>query len=167
MRGRRFPVSLLLTLVAGLEGTAAINPSLPRLFIAGDSTAADGIPNAIGWGRPFPSFFDPQRINIVNEAKGGRSSRTFITEGLWDRLMADVKQGDYVIIQFGHNDGGEINGARIARGSLPGLGEETEEIDNQLTGQHEVVHTFGWYLRKMVRETGEKGATPILFSLTV
>ena len=103
----------------------------------------------------------------MNGARGGRSSRTFVTEGLWDRLIAEVKTGDYVLIQFGHNDGGPINGAQIARGSLPGLGDETQEIDNLLTGQHEIVRTFGWYMTKMVRETKAKGAMPILLSLTV
>jgi lysophospholipase L1-like esterase len=163
--------------VAGLLGCAlamsaatapaAIDPALPSIFIAGDSTAADGVPDAIGWGRPFPQFFDTTRMNVVNEARGGRSSRTFVTEGLWDKLLADVKPHDYVIIQFGHNDGGDINGEKIARGSLPGLGEETQEIDNQVTKQHETVHTFGWYMRKMVADTKAKGAVPILFSLTV
>ena len=159
--------SILLILTATVSGVAALNPSLPSLFIAGDSTAADGIPDAIGWGRPFPTFFDPQKLNIVNAAKGGRSSRTFVTEGLWDRLLADVKPRDYVIIQFGHNDAGEINGTRVARGSLPGLGDETQEIDNQLSSKHETVRTFGWYMRKMIHETRDKGATPIVFSLTV
>ncbi len=156
-----------LTLLAGVTGSAAINPALPSIFIAGDSTAADGIPDAIGWGKPFPKYFDSAKINIVNEARGGRSSRTFVAEGLWDKLLADVKPNDYVLIQFGHNDGGEINGDKIARGSLPGLGDESQEIDNQLTKQHETVHTFGWYMRKMISDTRAKGATPILFSLTV
>src|SRR3569833_1320581 len=147
--------------------SAAIDPALPSIFIAGDSTAADGVPDAIGWGRPFLQFFDTTKMNVVNEARGGRSSRTFVTEGLWAKLLADVKPHDYVIIQFGHNDGGDINGEKIARGSLPGLGEETQEIDNQVTKQHEIVHTFGWYLRKMIADTKAKGAVPILFSLTV
>jgi lysophospholipase L1-like esterase len=143
------------------------NPALPSIFIAGDSTAADGEPNAIGWGRQFPGFFDLTRVNIVNAARGGRSSRTFVSEGLWERMLANVKTGDYVLIQFGQNDGAERNGERIARGSLPGLGEEIEEIDNRVTHQHETVHTFGWYMRKMIHETQSKGAMPILCSLTV
>ena len=156
-------------LVAGLLACAACfaGDGLPSIFIAGDSTAADGNPGAIGWGRPFVKWFDPVKVNVANAARGGRSSRTFVTEGLWDRLMANVKTGDYVLIQFGHNDGGPINGEQIARGSLPGLGDEAEEIDNHLTKRHETVHTFGWYMTKMVRETKAKGAMPILFSLTV
>jgi lysophospholipase L1-like esterase len=146
---------------------AGLNPALPTIFIAGDSTAADGTPEAIGWGKVFPHFFDVSRINVANDARGGRSSRTFVTEGFWPRLVDRIKRNDYVIIQFGHNDGAEINGERIARGSLPGLGDESQEIDNRVTGQHETVHTFGWYMRKMIRETKEKGAMPILCSLTV
>ncbi len=166
---RRLEVLALLplALLARTPAFAALNPALPTIFIAGDSTAADGTPDAIGWGRPFPRFFDPAKINVINEARGGRSSRTFVTEGLWDKLVTDVKPGDYVLIQFGHNDGAEMNGEKIARGSLPGLGDETEEIDNRVTKQHETVHTFGWYMRKMISETRAKGATPILFSLTV
>lgn len=137
------------------------------LFVAGDSTAAEGNPNAVGWGRELPKYFDGSKISIVNAARGGRSSRTFITEGHWSDLIAKVKPHDYVMIQFGHNDGGEINGERIARGSLPGLGEETQEIENRLTKQHETVHTFGYYMRKMIGDTKEKGATPIVLSLTV
>ena len=164
MRRQSRLVGSVLALIAC---TASLAAQAPSIFIAGDSTAANGMPGAIGWGKPFGALFDPSKVNVVNSARGGRSSRTFITEGLWDRLIADVKTGDYVLIQFGHNDGGPINGAQIARGSLPGLGDETQEIDNLLTKQHETVRTFGWYMTKMVRETKAKGATPILLSLTV
>ena len=152
-----------------------LNPKLPTLFIAGDSTAAKNNGNPIqGWGVPFADYFDPARVNVANRARGGRSSRTFITEGLWDQLLAQVKVGDVVLIQFGHNDGGAVNeeppGSNRplrARGSLPGLGEESQEIDNVLTKKHEVVHPYGWYLRRMIAETKAKGATPILLSLTI
>ena len=153
-----------------------LNPSLPTLFIAGDSTAAAKAsnPEQLGWGVPFADYFDLGRINIANRALGGRSSRTFITEGHWDGLLAELKRGDFVLIQFGHNDAGGINeeppGSTLplrARGTLPGLGEETQEIDNVVTKQHEVVHTFGWYVRKMIADTRAKGATPIILSLTV
>lgn len=147
----------------------AVKPShLPTLFIAGDSTAARGAgDDQQGWGVPFASFFDPSKVTVANRARGGRSSRTFITEGLWDQLLAEVKKGDVVLIQFGHNDGGPVNDDSRARGSIRGLGEETEEIDNLLTKKHEVVHTYGWYLRKMIGDTRSKGATPILLSLTI
>jgi lysophospholipase L1-like esterase len=152
-----------------------LNPLLPTIFVAGDSTAANNNGNPIqGWATPFSSFFDPAKVNVANRALGGRSSRTFITEGHWDRLLNDLKAGDYVLIQFGHNDSGAINeeppGSNRplrARGSLPGLGEESKEIDNVLTKKHEVVHTYGWYMRKMIADVKAKGATPILLSLTV
>jgi lysophospholipase L1-like esterase len=137
---------------------------IPSLFIAGDSTASNGEEN--GWGSHLQKFFDPNRLMVINRARGGRSSRTFITEGLWDGIVAELKAGDIVLIQFGHNDGGPVNDAYRARGSIRSLGEETEEIDNQVTGKHEVVHTYGWYLRKMIEDTRGKGATPIILSLT-
>src|SRR3569833_4584704 len=80
--------------------SAAIDPALPSIFIAGDSTAADGVPDAIGWGRPFPQFFDTTKMNVVNEARGGRSSRTFITEGLWVLLLVVVLSFVFVFFLF-------------------------------------------------------------------
>ncbi len=144
-----------------------IDPALPTIFIAGDSTAQTGEPNAVGWGKMFGDYFDLSKVNVINRSIGGRSSRTFVSEGRWDRLVADLKPGDTVLIQFGQNDGAAKNGPRVARGSLPGLGEETEEIDNIITKKHEVLHTFGWYERKMISETLAKGARPILLTLTV
>lgn len=147
---------------------------LPRIFVAGDSTAAagDGV-DQVGWATPFAEFFDAEKVDLRNKARGGRSSRTFISEGHWGRMMLEVESGDLVLIQFGHNDGGAINrepeGSKLplrARGSLPGLGEESEAIDNVVTGKHEVVYTFGHYIRKMVTDVRAKGARPVLLSLT-
>jgi len=150
------------------SSTPSIDPALPTIFIAGDSTAARGEgERQQGWAVPFASYFDPAKINVVNLARGGRSSRTFITEGLWDKLLEEVKPRDIVLIQFGHNDAGLLNDAHRARGSLPSLGDETQEIDNLQTGKHEVVHTYGWYMRKMIADTKAKGATPIVLTLTV
>src|SRR5262245_9432857 len=144
-----------------------INPKLPTIFVVGDSTAKNNANGGLGWGDPFIQFFDTTKVNVRNRARGGRSSRTFITEGLWDKVVSEMKKGDFVLIQFGHNDGGAVNDASRARGSLPGLGEETQEIDNLVTKKHEVVHTFGWYVRKMIADVKAKGATPIILSLTV
>ncbi len=145
----------------------ALPPVLPTIFLAGDSTSQSGNPVATGWGKMFGEYFDVTKVRIVNRSLGGRSSRTFITEGHWDKLVAELKAGDLVIIQFGMNDGAERNGPRIARGSIDGLGEEIEQIDNVVTKKPETVHTFGWYLRKMIADVRAKGATPVLFSLTV
>ena len=145
----------------------AVNPNLPTIFVVGDSTANNHANGGLGWGDPFIQFFDANQVNVINRARGGRSSRTFITEGLWDNVVSEMKKGDFVLIQFGHNDGGKINDEMRARGSLPGTGEETQEIDNLQTKKHEVVHTYGWYMRKMIAEVKSKGATPIILSLTV
>ena len=145
----------------------AAAPNLLTIFVVGDSTANNNANGARGWGDPFVDYFDAEKINVLNRARGGRSSRTFITEGLWDKVLSEMKRGDFVLIQFGHNDAGAINDATRARGSLPGIGEETQEIDNLLTKKHEVVHTYGWYMRKMIADTKAKGATPIVLSLTV
>ena len=144
-----------------------INPNLPTIFVVGDSTANNHANGGLGWGDPFIQFFDANQVNVVNRARGGRSSRTFITEGLWDKVLSEIKRGDFVLIQFGHNDGGKINDEMRARGSLPGVGEETREIDNLQTKQHEVVHTYGWYMRRMIADVKSKGATPFVLSLTV
>lgn len=144
---------------------AVLNPKLPTLFVVGDSTANNNANGGLGWGDPFISYFDTTKINVLNRARAGRSSRTFITEGLWEKVLADLKRGDVVLIQFGHNDGGPLNTDR-ARGSLPGLGEETKEVVMP-NGKSEVVHTFGWYLRKFVSDAKAKGATAVVLSLTV
>jgi len=136
----------------------------PTLFIVGDSTVRNGTRGQQGWGDPLIRLFDPARINVENHAIGGRSSRTFQAEGRWDKILQKAKPGDFVLIQMGHNDGGPINDNFRARGSLPGLGEETQEIDNLLTGKHEVVHTYGWYLRKYIADARAHGMTPIICS---
>lgn len=80
-------------------------------------------------------------------------------------MLQEIKAGDVVLIQFGHNDGGPLDTGR-ARGSLPGTGEETKEVTKP-DGGKEMVHTYGWYLRRYIADTRAKGATPILLSLTV
>jgi rhamnogalacturonan acetylesterase len=123
----------------------SLNPKLPTLFVVGDSTANNNANGGRGWADPFVTYFDTTKINVLNRARAGRSSRTFFTEGLWDRVLDEMKTGDFVLIQFGHNDGGPLNTDR-ARGSLPGLGEETREVVMP-NGKSEVVHTYGWYMR--------------------
>ena len=157
-----------------LKGSGATRPSLnstaqaPTLFLIGDSTVRNGQGNGSngqwGWGDAIASFFDPAKINVVNRARGGRSSRTYITEGLWNQVVEELKPGDLILVQFGHNDTSPVNDESRARGSLPGAGEETQEIDNLVTKQHEIVHTYGWYLRKMLTEAKAKGALPIVCS---
>ena len=120
-------------------------------------SGCDGAPGAIGWGKHLGTFFDPSKLKVANFAREGRSSRTFVAERLWDRLLEGVKAGDVVLIQFGHNDGGPINDERRARGSLPGLWDESQEIDNLVTKQHEVVHTFS---RSSAASPARAGGSP-------
>ena len=145
------------------------NPALPTLFLVGDSTVrngrGDGANNQMGWGEPLVAFFDPAKINVVNRAIGGRSSRTYITEGHWAEVIAMLKPGDTVLFQFGHNDGGQPDEPTRARASLPGIGDETMEIENPILKRHETVHTFGWYMAQYVDDTLAKKATPVLCSL--
>ncbi len=158
-----------LGLMALLFGLAAMPPKRPTLYLIGDSTVKNssdkGEGGMWGWGHYLPDSFDTTKISIENHAIGGRSSRNFLTEGRWERILARLQPGDFVMMQFGHNDGGAVNDTIRARGSIKGIGEETQEIDNLITKKHEIVHSFGWYLRKYVQETKVKGATPIVLSL--
>ena len=174
---------------AGLGLAGPANPNLPSLILVGDSTVRNGhgigSDGLWGWGAPIADLFDPTKINVVNRAIGGLSSHTYISQGHWANTLALIKPGDFVLIQFGHNDGGiNLPGqspvpdqgqqpgtmppaprAPNARGSLPGIGDETLDVQDPRTHQTETVHTFGWYLRKYVADTRAKGATPILCSL--
>jgi lysophospholipase L1-like esterase len=95
---------------------------------------------------------------------GGLSSRTYLTQQHWDHVLAMLKRGDFVMMQFGHNDSGPLDDPARARGTIKGTSEETREIDNPITRQHEVVHTYGWYLRKFIADAKAKGATAIVCS---
>jgi rhamnogalacturonan acetylesterase len=161
---RRLVAVGLLALVA-LAGTAADKERpLPTLFIVGDSTVKTNTKGQQGWGDPLAGLFDPAKIKVENRAIGGRSSRTFQTEGRWDKVLAAAKPGDFVLVQMGHNDAGPLDDARRARGTLRGTGEETREIDNPITRRKEVVHTYGWYLRKYVADARAKGMTPVILA---
>jgi lysophospholipase L1-like esterase len=156
---------LLLGFICQIGSSAKSKPSL---FTIGDSTVkngrGDGAGGLWGWGDPLSQFFDTTRINVVNQALGGTSSRTYQTKGLWDEVLRKLKRGDFVLMQFGHNDNGPINDTIRARGTINGIGDEFKEIDNLMTGQHESVHSYGWYIRKIVRETKAKGAIPIIIT---
>jgi lysophospholipase L1-like esterase len=142
-----------------------VNPNLPTLFIVGDSTAKSNAPLR-GWGSEIGAFFDPAKINVVNRAIGGRSSRTFITEGRWDKVLAEMKSGDFVIVQFGHNDAGNYMDPKAkGRPSLKGEGEDTAQALKSDLKTMETIHSFGWYMRKYATDAKAKGATPILLSM--
>ncbi len=136
----------------------------PSLFLVGDSTVQTTTAGQLGWGTAIGHYLDAAKMRVVNRALGGRSSRTFRTEGWWEKVLAEIRPGDTVLIQFGHNDAGSLNTGR-ARGSLPGTGDETKDVVMEATGRTDTVHTFGWYLRQYIAEASAKGATPILCTL--
>jgi lysophospholipase L1-like esterase len=162
---KAFPLSALvpLLLAATLTCRAQNSNTLPTLYLIGDSTVNTPTKGQQGWGTPLPALFDQSKITVVNRARGGRSSRTFYTEGLWEEVRDSLKPGDFVLMQFGHNDGGPLGDGR-ARASLKGIGDETQDVDNKTTGKKETVHTYGWYLRKYIGNAKAKGATPIVLS---
>jgi len=139
----------------------------PVVFVIGDSTAKNGQDTGSngqwGWGHFFGDCFDSTKVSVENHALGGRSSRTFISEGLWAKVLAGVQPGDYVLIQFGHNDAGPYNTGR-ARASLPGNRDKDTTVVMEATGKTETVHSFGWYMRQYARDTKAKGANPVLLS---
>ena len=135
---------------------------LPTLWIAGDSTLHSNAPMR-GWGQDLGTFFDPTKINVVNRAIGGRSARTFFSEGRWKEILDAIQPGDFVIIQFGHNDVGPLDVRGKFRGSLKGIGDETEKITKP-DGSTEDVHSYGWYLREMARSARDKKAKVVLCS---
>lgn len=160
----------------------------PVVFITGDSTVknADKDENGMwGWGAVANTVFDETKIDIVNAAMAGRSCRSYLNEGRWEKVYNSLKPGDFVLIQFGHNDIGAIDKpkyrAAIASAAdtchvyrMQAAKEDLSKqnvIDQKLksnaqVGSYEVVYSFGWYLKKFIQDVREKGATPILVSLT-
>ena len=142
-----------------------VQPERPVLYIIGDSTVRNSNRPQCGWGEMIADFFDTTRIRISNQAMAGRSTRTFVKENRWEKVYSSLRPGDYVFMQFGHNEGSKPDTSRAGyRGVLRGTGEETIELqwkDSTL----ETVHTYGWYLRKFVREAKAKGAIPVICSM--
>lgn len=139
---------MILAALALLILTASNTQKLTTVFIIGDSTAAKkdlstGSPER-GWGMALQCFFDEAFIRVDNHAVNGRSSKSFIDEGRWRKVLDRLQPGDYVIIQFGHND----EKPKADRHTDPGS-------------------TFDYNLAKFVRETRERGGIPILMNPVV
>ena len=139
---------LAVLMVLVLLCTSAINQKTTTIFVIGDSTAAKkdlskGSPER-GWGMALQCYFDEAFIRVDNHAVNGRSSKSFIGEGRWKQVLDKLQPGDYVVIQFGHND------------EKPG---ETRHTDPG--------STFDYTLAKYVRETREKGGIPVLMNPVV
>ncbi|TRW23861.1 rhamnogalacturonan acetylesterase [Flavobacterium zepuense] len=167
MKTKFFPISLLI-LFSVLCFSFTRQADKPTLYIIGDSTVKNGTgmgsDSLWGWGSFMNTHFDTLKINVQNHAIGGRSSRTFLTDGRWDKILSTLKKGDYVIMQFGHNDGGPLDDTSRARGTIPGMGNDSTEIFNPIRKVKETVYSYGWYMRKYVNETKAKGATAIICS---
>ena len=138
---------LCLVAVAMFLMTAAVPDKVTTIFIIGDSTAANKDLSKgkleRGWGMALQAYFD-DHILVDNHAVNGRSSKSFIDEGRWDEVLRRLRPGDFVIIQFGHND----EKPQPERHTDPGS-------------------TFDYNLAKFVRETRERGGIPVLMNCVV
>lgn len=113
------------------------------IYMIGDSTMSIKAPRAYpetGWGMPFAGFFD-STVKVDNRAKNGRSTRTFISENLWQPVFDNLNEGDYVFIQFGHND------------------ESKEKTERYTTPDQ-----YKENLTRFVKETRSKKAIPVLLT---
>jgi len=138
----------LLAALAMFVLTSMTQEKVTTIFVIGDSTAAKkdlstGSPER-GWGMALQCYFDGHFIRVDNHAVNGRSSLSFINEGRWEKVRSLIKPGDYVIIQFGHND----EKPKADRHTDPGS-------------------TFDYNLAKFVRETREQGGIPVLMNPVV
>lgn len=114
-----------------------------KLFLAGDSTMSIKETRyypETGWGMPFEHFWDSS-VTVVNRAKNGRSTKTFIQEGLWKSIQTQASEGDFVFIQFGHNDEAKDKGERYA-----------------------TPDTFKMNLIRFIKEARDLKATPVLLT---
>jgi lysophospholipase L1-like esterase len=135
-------VSEVLVVVA--MAVAAQSPHRVTIYLAGDSTMAPKLDEKrpeTGWGEMLPEFFDSTRVRIMNYARNGRSTRTFITEGRWKEITDSLQSGDYVFIQFGHND------------------ESKDKID-----RYTAPSDYRANLIRFVNEARGKGANPVLLT---
>lgn len=95
--------------------TAAFAGDQIVVYLTGDSTCASKLPEKrpeTGWGEMLQGYFDPATARIENHAQNGRSSKTFISEGRWQAVVDKLRKGDFVFVQFGHNDSSKDKGER-------------------------------------------------------
>ena len=142
----KFKLTILLSLLLMLSAFTS-EKRVITIFTIGDSTMANkslvgGNPER-GWGQMLSRYFSAD-IVIDNHAVNGRSSKSFIDEGRWDKVLEKLKKGDYVFIQFGHND------------------EKSDEKRHTDPGT-----TFDANLKRFVEEARAKGAIPVLFNSIV
>lgn len=137
--------AVMLSMLAFAASAIAAEPMPRRVFIAGDSTASEYGPERAprqGWGQQLQSFLDPAAWQVRNHAQAGRSSRSFIEQGWLDGIDTDLRRGDVLLIQFGHND------AKV-------------EDPSRYNAPHDA---FPMWLMRYVTLARERGATPLLIT---
>jgi len=135
-----FSTSLLILLL----GVASAQKRPVTIFLAGDSTMAEKLPEKrpeTGWGEKLEAHFKEGKVKVNNRAANGRSTKTFISEGRWQKIIEDLKKGDYVFIQFGHNDSSKD---KVERYTPP--------------------DDYRKNLQRFVREARAKGGNPVLLT---
>ena len=140
------PIAVTVLLVAS---AAAQSSPRTRLVLVGDSTST---------GSSLQTVFDPAHLVLTASSSGDRSIRTFVESGAWAALLARLHPGDFVVLDFLDTP---LNGSPAVR-VLSGTGDRSEDYTDPATGKTGLVHTFGWYLRLMVVDSINQGATPIL-----
>ncbi|KAJ5692761.1 hypothetical protein N7462_002184 [Penicillium macrosclerotiorum] len=146
---------LLSTLIPSALGTT--------IYLAGDSTMAKGGTGSgtAGWGE-YVAPYTP--ADVSNQAVAGRSARSYTREGRFDTIAAEVQSGDWVIIEFGHNDGGSLSTTDNGRTDCSGTGDET--CTTTYDGVTETVLTFPKYLENAANTFTAKGANVLISSQT-
>lgn len=154
---------LLAAGIVALSSFIILKPNKrPTLWLIGDSTVRNGTCGCgdgglWGWGAYLQNSLDSNKVIVQNKVMGGTSSRSFWTGGLWEKVRPFIQPGDIVLIQFGHNDG--------TPSTLRGTGDDSAQVTNPRTKKTEWVHSFGWNIRKYIRETKAKGGIPIVITL--
>lgn len=160
---------ILLLLSVIILSSFLIHKEKPALFIIGDSTVKNGQGKGDngqwGWGSLLGESFRPSDIDVHNRALGGTSSRTFYNNPkLWQQVLNSIRPGDFVMMQFGHNDTSPVVDTTRARGTFKGNGDNYEIVNNPLLEQKEVVYSYGFYLRRFIKNVQDKGAVAIVCS---
>ena len=142
--------------------------SKPVILLIGDSTckngAGDGSNGQWGWGS-FMADYINDKATVENHALGGLSSRTFYNNN-WAAVRDAINPGDYVLIQFGHNDMAPLNTGR-ARGTLNGTDAKPEIVVMEKDGSPEKVYAYGHYIRLFVKQTRMRGGIPVVITPTL
>ncbi|MBP3331390.1 MAG: rhamnogalacturonan acetylesterase [Tidjanibacter sp.] len=132
------------------------------LFLVGDRTMG-GDNGSFGWGDAFVKMLNKKKVVVDDRTQSGLGTRTYLEAGHWDAVYESVEKGDYVFIQFGYDESGDINVGE-ARGVLDGNGDEKQVMLMEKTGRYNGIYTYGFYLRKYCMDIIEKGATPVVIS---